>query len=183
MCCRRSGFLFIGPPNNSVKDHKADRTFQRSVVHTLPFQIDYLLLSRTQEAHKETKHNVGDIIMTWTISHVICIEPTLWSKRNPFQLILLGICHSNGSQTARIPGEECESKTLLWQRLPGRASYPPSSSSSLASIMDGSETPANKVRGRAWANQRERGVKTWCGAHFLPQLHGKARVLVSSMLY
>lgn len=64
MCCRRSGFLFIGPPNNSVKDHKADRTFQRSVVHTLPFQIDYLLLSRTQEAHKETKHNVGDIIMT-----------------------------------------------------------------------------------------------------------------------
>lgn len=113
MCCRRSGFLFIGPPNNSVKDHKADRTFQRSVVHTLPFQIDYLLLSRTQEAHKETKHNVGDIIMTWTILHVICIEPTLWSKRNPFQLILLGICHSNGSQTATIPGEERESKTLL----------------------------------------------------------------------
>lgn len=103
----------MGPKSTVPRDHKADRTFQCSVAHTLPFQIDHLLLSSTQEAHKETKHNVGDIIMTWTTLHVTCIEPKLWSKRNPFQLILLGICPSNGTQTDTIPGKEPESKKSL----------------------------------------------------------------------
>lgn len=109
MCCRGGLSLHT----TVLRDHKADRTFQHSVAHTLPFQIDRLLLSSTQEAHKETKHNVGDVIMTWTTLHVICIEPKLWSKRNPFQLILLGVWPSNGTQTDTIPGEERELKKML----------------------------------------------------------------------
>lgn len=60
MCCRGGLSLHT----TVLRDHKAGRTFQHSVAHTLPFQIDRVLLSSTQEAHKETKHNVGDIIMT-----------------------------------------------------------------------------------------------------------------------